>query len=542
MGHGGRGAGGRSTGSGPIRRVAASGLVALGVLCALLAGVFRYVDDHFHTAETWFEDNQSLADNAEVRERLFGGFRSELIALADGQDPSATAEGDAAELGEVTEAVEEPPVADPTVPVTDERIERDQGIEEVLLDVFDSELYDEVFEAQLRSIQVQVIRAAELPDEALLRDKGDVVFDARGLYPTIYQRLAADSRTAEITQNAVPDSYGLYKIADRDTTISAVWWFVENGPSWRGLTFALAIMSLIGAVAVAERRPSRAIQFGAGMVGLALVVIVVVYIVRATIPVLAEGSGSDGAVVAVYAANLAPLVGTMVRLLVYGAIVAAAGGIARLIWPDDWVYGHVTDDRGVRSIRRRRGTPESEQPQQTQVAAAVPVAYPGYAQPYPTYPAWGAPYPAQPYAPGPYQPYPAGPYAQPAPVAYPTTARPGLPVGPEVIPTGENPSVSHPTVVGNGVRADAAQSVPRVVAPNESHAHSFADAISGDTDDEKPDDDAGPDTLATSAVDAPSPEDPGAAGAPTEIAGGGDTGSSSDDEPKGDGWDADGEW
>jgi hypothetical protein len=531
-----------------------------------LAGVFRYVDNHFHTPTTWFEDNQSLADNADVRERLFDGFRTELIALAEGQDPAEvvlddpgdtqddtadSTDDDAGDDAATDAGDDEPGATDPTVPVTDERIERDQGIEEILLDVFDSDLYDEVFDSQLQSIQAQVIRAAELPDEALLRDNGDVVFDARGLYPTIYQRLAADPRTAEITQNAVPETFGVYSVADRDTTIDAAWWFVENGPSWRGLTFALAILSLIGAVLVAERRPSRAIQFGAGMVGLALVVIVVVYIVRAVVPLLAGGSGSDGAVVAVYAANIAPLVSMMVRILIYGAILAAVGGVARLIWPDDWVYGHVTDDRGVRSIRRRRGTPESEQPQQTPVAAAVPVAYPGYAQPYPTYPAWGAPYPGQPYGPAPYQPYPAGPYAQPTPVAYQTQTGAivgGLPAGPEVVPTGENPSVARPTVAGNGPPADAAQTVPKVVASAEAGPHSFAKAIGDDGDDSPgqntgPVDDVGPDTVATSAIDVDAEIDVDAADEPSDGPDAAPAASAdTTDEKRGDGWDADGEW
>lgn len=471
------------------------------MLCALFAGVFRYIDDHFHTPETFFENTQSLADNADVRERLFNGFRAELISIADGVDLNAPvvddpdAEADDDPLGSLggddagDEAAADDATVDPSVPITDARVERDQAIEEVLLDVFDSDLYDQVFDEQLALIQSQLIRSAELPDEALLRDSGQVSFDARRLYQPIYTALAADPRAAELTQNPVPDSYGIYSVADRETAVNAVWWFIENGPSWRGLTFALAIVSLIGAVAVAERRPTRAIQYGGGMVGLALVVIVVIYIVRAIVPLLAGGSGGDGTVVAVYAANLGPLVGTMIRLLVMGAILAAVGGVARLIWPDDWVYGQVTDDRGVRSIRRRRSAPEvQEQQQPTQVAAAVPVAYPGYAQPYATYPpGWGAaPYPGQPYG-VPYQAYPTGPYAQPVPAPY-ATARGTMPVvpgGPETTPTGENPQLMH-GVPSNGLPADAATSVPRVVAAADEPAHSFADAVADDPVDDEP--------------------------------------------------------
>ena len=450
-----------STGSDPIRRVAASGLVAIGVLAALFAGVFRYVDDHFHTPENFLANTETLADNADVRERLFNGFRTEIIALAEGED--LTAVDDATE-----EADDEDEVVEDSTPVTDAQIERDQAIEEILLDAFDSELYGQMFDEQLASVQAQVIRAAELPDEALLRDSGQVNFDARRLYPSIYEALAADPRTAEITQNAVPDTYGIYPIADRETTVNGVWWFVENGPSWRGLTFALAILSLIGAVAVAERRPSRVIQYGMGIVGLALVVVVVIYIVRAIVPLLASGGGSAGPVVATYAANLGPLVSVMFRLMIIGVVLAVVGGIAKLIWPDDWVYGHVTDERGSRSIRRRRGTPEPQPVQQPQqqvpVAAAVPVGYPPYG--YPAAPGWGQPYPGQPYAPNPYQQYPVGPFAQPGAAAPQYTGRPTVPVTQlpaDLIPTGETPQVDA-TANGSDRPVDAAQAVPRVVA------------------------------------------------------------------------------
>lgn len=435
--------------------------MAIGVLAALFAGVFRYVDDHFHTPENFVANTETLADNADVRERLFDGFRTEIIALAEGED--LTAPDPADEDGADDEVVDE------ASPVTDAQIERDQAIEEILLDAFDSDVYRQMFTEQLGSVQAQVIRAAELPDAALLRDTGQVYFDARRLYPSIYEALAGDPRTAEITQNAVPDSYGIYPVADRETTVNAAWWFVENGPSWRGLTFALAVLSLVGAVAVAERRPSRVIQFGMGMIGLALVVVVVVYIVRALVPLLTSSGSSAGPVVATYAANLGPLVSVMFRVMVIGAVLAVVGGIAKLIWPDDWVYGHVTDERGSHSVRRRRGTPEPQQPtpqpQQVPVAAAVPVGYPPYG--YPAAPGWGQPYPGQPYAPNPYQQYPVGPFAQPGMAAPQYAGQPTVPVTqlpPELVPTGETPQIEAVASAESTRPADAAQAVPRVVA------------------------------------------------------------------------------
>ena len=459
--------------SSAIRRIVASGLVAIGVLCALFAGVFRYVDQHFHTPETFLENTGQLADNADVRQRLFEGFRGEIISLAEGDVFDETAEE--------ADVVEE---EDTTEPVTEEQILRDQTIEAILLDVFDSDLYQQTFSSALERTQVELIASAELEPAALLRNKGEVFFDMRRLYPMIYERLAADPATAEITQNEVPPQFGIVKVADRDTTMNFLWSFLRNGPNWRGLATLGAIATLIGAVVVAERRPSTVIQFGGGIAGLAVVVIVIVFLIQFIVPLLAGGGSNANSVTATYVANTRPLVGTMIRFAILGAVLAAAGAIARMIWPDDWVYSSVSDDRGVRSIRRRKGAPEAEptQPAQPQSAhqpaaaagqVSVPGAYGGYPQPYGGYPPqWGQPYPGQ-YPPGYPAPYPAGPYAQapqPLPQHYagPGPGKPTVPLMPIQADDALVPPPAPPLDAAPGdLPADAAQAVPKVVATTE---------------------------------------------------------------------------
>ncbi len=455
-----------------IRRIVASGLVNIGVLFALFAGVFRYVDQHFHTPAAFLENTSELAGNAEIRERLFDGFRSEIITLADGD--VVAPEVDVLEDLLAEDAADDDQFVDPVIdPVTQERIARDQAIEEVLLDVFDSAEFNQVFTAALTGTQQELIASADLEDAALLRNKGEVFFDMRALYRPIYDGLRVDPRTAEITQTEVPPGYGVFKVADRETTVNFLWTLLGNGPNWRGLTMAGAVLSLIGAIAIADRRPSTAIQFGGGVVGVAVVLLVVVYLIRFLVPLLAGGGSAGNSVVAVYAANTSPLVGTLIRMIVVGLVLAAIGGIARLIWPDDWVYSSVSDDRGIRSIRRRRGEPEPSQQQQLQPAAMSP-GYGGYAQPpYPGYAqGWPQPYPG--YAPGYGTPYPAGPYAQPAqplPQHYQGPSNPTVPVMPVKIDASDDlvPPAPPPLDAKPGdLPADAAQAVPRVVATADS--------------------------------------------------------------------------
>ena len=440
------------------------------MLAALFAGVFRYADDHFHDEAIFLENTAELGNNADVRERLFNGFRTGIIQLADGDaSPEDAAADDAAQadddgvidLGDVNELD----------PVDAARNARDIAIEEILIDVFNRDAYDEAFLEAITSARGQIIRAAELEPEALLGDSGDVLFNMRRLQVTVNQELAANPATVDITRTEVPEDFGVFKVADRSTTWDFLWSILRNAPNWRGLATLVAIASFIGAVAVAERRPSTAIQFGVGLVGVALVLIVVVFLVRFTVPLLASESDSAAPVVAVYAVNTWPLVWVMVRLAILGAVVALIAGVAKLIWPDDWVYSSVSDERGVRSVRRRgKNDPEpTAGHQQVPVAAAAAVPYPGYAPvPYGTYPQqqWGQPYPG--HYPPPGYGYPVGPYAQPQPVPQ-QYASPGRPTVP-VLPVGDDlvPPAAPPL---DGLPADAVQVVPKVVTSTDDDLH-----------------------------------------------------------------------
>lgn len=446
--------------------------MAVGVLCALFAGVFSYVDQHFFNEETFLANTASLADDVEIREHLFASFRDEIDVQARGDEPD---EGEEDRLGNLLGQDDADSDSDP---FTEERIAQDQAIERLLLDLFESEEYDQVFTQAMVSTRQQIVRTAELEPAARLRDSGEITFNMQRLYEKLHDAMKADPLTVEITRNPVPEGFAILPVADRETTIEPLWTLIRNGPNWRSLTTALAVLSLIGAIVIAERRPSIAIQFGLGTMGLAIVVIVIVFLIRFIVPVLTSG-GSSGAVVATYVANTAPLIAKMIRLVVLGGILASVGGIARLIWPDDWVYGTVSDDRGVRSIMRRRGAPEAQAQPVQQQAAAAPVGYPAYGQ-YPGYPPqqpWGQ-YPGQ-YPPGYPAPYPAGPYAQPAqpgqqaPQHYATPGRPTVPVmpvpadpratlSPDLVPPAAPPL--DPDPIADDLPNDAAGVVPRVVA------------------------------------------------------------------------------
>lgn len=444
------------------------------MLLALGAGVFRYVDGHFHDPESFVANSAELAQDVEIRERIFAGLRAEIITLAEGE-PIAEDSGSESSTGDLSELfdTEEPAPA----PITDEIIARDQGIEEVLLDALDSELYLDAFSGSLLAAQADIVETAAIADVNRLRNNGGVTFDMRRLYPDIYAGLAANTATAAITQVEVPPQYGLFDVADRSTTLDVVWNMIDRAPGLRTLTVFGAVIALVAAVIIAERRPSTLMQFGTGLVSGGLLLVVVVFIVRALVPLLV-GDGPSGPVVSVYRVTTWPLVRGLLWLAVIGAIIGVAGYIARLIWPDEWVIDHVHDHGGVRSIKRRSGAPSSEQPQ---IAAAQPVGPysgppPGYGYPG----QWGSPYPHQPYAQGhlPQQPLPGQQYAPPpafgqtvGPFAQPGTPgqfEPGRPTVPVMPVSGErtqaSATVQNEEPVSDGLPSDAARAVPRIVA------------------------------------------------------------------------------
>ena len=441
-----------------------------------------------------------------MREWLLESFRSEIILLADSEVPEAESTT-GIDLDELLSD-------DQPEPFTEERIERDIALQDIIVEVFESEEFDVAFAEGLNNSFTQLERSIQLESEDLLGDSGEIILDMRRLYQPLWLSLGADPDTASITQNEVPLDYGMLKIADRSTTIDFLWSLVQRGPDLRGLAIFGAIASFIGAVVIAERRPSRAIQFGTGLLGVGVVIIVVVFLVRFIVPLLATDSENASPVVATYASMTWPLVTTMIRLIILGLVIAAVGGLAKLIWPDDWVYSSVSDDRGVRSVRRRRTKKDAEdaatqaQPQQQQVAAAGQVAYPGYPAPYGAYPQqWGPQhYPGQPYqALPPGYGYPVGPYGQPQapPQQYTSPGRPTVPVMPvqdELVAPAAPPLDGGPA----DLPEDAVQIVPRVVATTGDDDHDNTDHVANDDyhDDHDNDATAAVSTVVADTVDA----------------------------------------
>ncbi len=452
------------------------------MLLAVGAGVFRYVDRHFHNSEIFVENSAELADDVEIREHIFAGLRAELIMLAERDPAIDDGVGDDASTGDLGDlfGTGEP---DPT-PVTDEIIARDQGIEEVLLNALDSDLYQVAFTDSLRQAQIGIVDTASISDVERLRNSGGVSFDMRRLYPGIYAALAENPATAEITTVEVPSQFGLFTVADRETTFDAVWNTIDRAPRWRTLTLVGTVFSLIAAVVITDRRPSTIMQYGAGLLGGGLLITVVVFIVRALVPLLV-GSGPSGPVVSVYRVTTWPLITAMLWLAFIGAVFGVAGYVARLIWPDEWVIDHVHDHGGVRSIKRRRGTPAVDQPQVA--AAQTPGPYAAYPPGYGHPGQWGSPYqpqhyppqhypqpgyappqplPGQQYAPPPGYGQTVGPFAEPGSPGQFEPGRPTVPVMPVSDERTEATASVRPAtrVDSDGLPADAARAVPRVVA------------------------------------------------------------------------------
>lgn len=397
----------------------------------MLAGLFRYIDQHFHTPDNFVANSRVLVDDDKVRKRIFDGFTDEIDLIVEGATAIAAPPAEGAD----STSPRSSRLDDKPDPVTEADVARSRGVEEAVIAVLDSNYYETVFVEELTSIQTQLVRSAQLEAVELLSDRGVVNLDLRRLYIPLYERLAADERTKEITQNEVPAHFGVFEVADRTTAVDMAWKAILIAPRWRALSLVLAIACAVGGVFLAERRPTAVVQWGTGVLGLTLIIAIVAFLIRMTVPIMT--STNAAAVTSVYAVTVAPLVSLMLRLALIGAITAAIGAIARLIWPDDWVYSPVAD-RGSRSwFRRRKGaTPEDTSTGPAAIGApgqpgvggygqAGPgaIGYPGHhGQPgqrgqhgqagvypgqYPyQQPGWGA-YPQS-------GPYPAQPYGQPA--------------------------------------------------------------------------------------------------------------------------------
>lgn len=338
------------TGRIQIRRLLASGLVAIAVIAGLAAGVYRYLDSHFQDSATFVERNSALAEDLDLREDLYQKVRSQVLDLADGfvTDPATANFGDGAEASTGADLSE----LRNNTPVTEETVNRDQAVEAIVVKSLESDFFRQEFSRQLTNLHAQMIAASEIQGYERLSNTGEMVFDLSAIYGPIRTELAANPLTAEIAETEIPAHFGKFKVGDRETTVDRLWTSIANAPRMRKLTLFVTVVALVGAVALAERRPTALMNFGTGLASGAVLIAIAVYLVRGLMPLLV-GNNDSAPVTSVFRVNSDPLVSLMLRMIVLGVVISVLAWIARFIWPDEWVIDHVADHRGVQSVKRR---------------------------------------------------------------------------------------------------------------------------------------------------------------------------------------------
>jgi len=359
-------------------------LLVASVLLAALAALSFFARDTLIDRDGFVDTFDSVGVEEALVERVAESFNEELNALG-GVDPETIDpevldaellgidilddEGDFLDNETIAEAI-----ADRQRSVIRDAVDRA---------VNDPDFPDE-FTRSLDSAHTDLTAAIELDlglREATETD-GEVYLSLVDTYGDVIAQLEQDPITAGLAAASDARS-GRLKVADRTTTFDRLWSFLERAESMAS-TYALGAIVCFGlAVVLAERRPFTIIAAGVGLVGSAVVLVVIGWVILGVLPLLTESRVSAALVGSVYRNALGPLTELMITLGAVGVGLSVVGWLTRWVWPDDWVYSHYDDGTGGRALARRATRSERRN---RQSAAPVHTQYPngqqaGFQQP-----------------------------------------------------------------------------------------------------------------------------------------------------------------
>lgn len=330
-----------------IRRVLASLLIIVGVLCASGAVVSWYGSSLFYDEAAFVETVDALVDEESLRDRLRRGFTEELL--------DTTRQGTLGSPDQLGVEVDQ----------DDDENEIAKAIREaqadVIGDVVDSVVISPAFGAVYGEALVGVhgdVREAIDEDVTFVTEEtGEIFIDMSGLYPEIQADLANYPATQPLSTLELGPTAGRFKIADRTVGYDFMWNWLRLAQGLVPLLIILATGCFLGALLVSDRRPWAIITSGFGVTSVSIVIIVVLYVIRAITPLMVDDRQSSSLVSSVYATLIAPLVRLEIIVAIAGVGAAVVGLIARWVWPDEWIYEHHDDGTGPIAITRRPDAP-----------------------------------------------------------------------------------------------------------------------------------------------------------------------------------------
>lgn len=320
-----------------------------------------YATDTIFDKDGFVETFDSVGVEESLVERVIESFNSELMSqgsvVADQIDPE-TIDGEAIGIettddeGELLGSEE---IADAI------RDRQREVIRNAVDRVVNDPGFPEAFTSALDSAHTDVVDAVDV-DLGLREpttDDGEMFISLERTYRSVVRELEQDPITAQLVENPTTES-GRLKIGDRTTTYGFLWSFLENAEQ-RAPTYLLGTLVASGlAILLAERRPWTIIAAGMGVVSVAVIIVVVMYVIWGMMPLLTESRVSADLVGSVYQHALGPMTRLQITVGAIGLGVAVVGWLTRWIWPDDWVYSHYDDGTGARAVARRATSGERQ--------------------------------------------------------------------------------------------------------------------------------------------------------------------------------------
>ena len=207
----------------------------------------------------------------------------------------------------------------------------ERAVHNVLVDaalaVFQSPRVDAAFEAMLRLAHRSMIAAIE--NDSLLTITPDaVVLDLRAFVAEVVNQIAGPRAVTLIQRIEVDEDAGRIVIVE-DSPLAFVWWFAGVYDDILWLLLAITIIVAVAAVLIARDKPGAVIWLGGVAIAVTLILIVLSPIARHLATDWVAEEINRAAAEAVYEELTQPLRSQSILVLLGGAVLVAAGLIAR---------------------------------------------------------------------------------------------------------------------------------------------------------------------------------------------------------------------
>lgn len=347
-----------------MRYAIASLMATIGVLLTVVAAPGLFVRSTLYDTDTVVARVDTALDDERVQLAIAEKVTDEVFILAEIDRDAAEAAIEAAQDSEAAEGTEgagavegeeategEPPVEDEEATEGDDAAAlpeldlvldlpiagaiQDQTTERAMAILASNTLDEPLLAATRESHEKWLVVVDGEANAEVVATNGEVTIDLEPVVDATLLELSRDPLLGFLADVEVPDGSATFVVV-HDGQGGGIWWTMARVlPDWAGLATFFAIALIVAAIALSTDRDRIMLGAGVGLAAIALVTAGLVWAFRALVStVFIRDEVPRGAFDAVYGTLSGPLIGMEIRIAIFGAVLAAIGGVMGFVL--DW--------------------------------------------------------------------------------------------------------------------------------------------------------------------------------------------------------------